>query len=154
MEYYENLAYALKQLSIVQAFHDAGRLEEYKKVCDTTIDCDEDFLYGNWYDLLNATADFVDVRWDESETCERLYFSDKPMRQHFTFVKQHADGLGIRMKDDPYYKDICADVYDTLLHTCPYSCYFRVVTQTHHKYGCGLSVWLYCERFYDRASLL
>ena len=115
MEYYENLAYALKQLSIIQAFHDAGRLEEYKKVCSTTIDCDEDFLYGNWYDLINATADFVDIRWDESETCERMYFSDKPMRQYFTFVKQHADGLGIRMKDDPYYKDICTDVYDTLL---------------------------------------
>lgn len=154
MEYYENLTYALKQLSIVQSFHDAGCLEEYKKVCDTTIDCDEDFLYGNWYDLLNAAADFVDVRWDESETCERLYFSDKPMRQYFTFVKQHADNLGIRMKDDPYYKDICTDVYDTLLDACPYSCYFRVVTQTHHKYGFGLSIWVDCEQFVDYDCLL
>ena len=76
------------------------------------------------------------------------------MRQYFTFVKQHADGLGIRMKDDPYYKDICRDVYDTLLDACPYSCYFRVVTQTHHKYGYGLSVWTDCEQFYDYDRLL
>lgn len=154
MEYYENLTYALKQLSIVQSFHDAGRLEEYKKACGTIIDCDEDFLYGNWYDLINAIADFADIRWDESETCERMYFSDEPMLQYFTFVKQHAEGLGIRMKDDPYYKDICTDVYDTLLDACPYSCYFRVVTQTHHMYGYGLSVWVYCEQFYDFEQLL
>ena len=104
------MTYALKQLSIIQSFHDANRLEEYQKVCDTKIDCDEDFLYGNWYDLINATADFVDIRWDESETCERMYFSDEPMRQYFAFVKQHADSLGIHMKDDPHYKDICTVV--------------------------------------------
>ena len=154
MEYYEDLTNALKQLAVAQSFRDAGRLDAYTDICGPCIDCDEDFLYGNWYDLINATADFADIRWDESETCERMYFSDEPMRQYFTFVKQHADGLGIRMKDDPYYKDICADVYDTLLDACPYSCYFRVVTQTHHKYGYGLSVWVYCEQFYDPESLL
>ena len=154
MEYYETLTYALQQLSIAQSFYDAGRLQNYKEACGTYIDCDEDFLYGNWYELLNATADFVDVRWDESETCERMYFSDEPMRQYFTFVKQHAADLGIRMKDDPYYKDICRDVYDTLLDACPYSCSFNIVTQTHHQYGYGLSVWVYCEQFYDPEHLL
>lgn len=154
MEYYEDLTNALKQLAVAQSFRDAGRLDAYTDICGPCIDCDEDFLYGNWYDLINAVADFVDVRWDESETCERMYFSDEPMRQYFTFVKQHADGLGIRMKDDPYYKDICTDVYDTLLDACPYSCSFNIVTQTHHKYGFGLSVWVYCEQFYDPESLL
>ena len=90
MEYYEDLTNALKQLAVAQSFRDAGRLDAYTDICGPCIDCDEDFLYGNWYDLINATADFADIRWDESETCERMYFSDEPMRQYFTFVKQHA----------------------------------------------------------------
>ena len=31
MEYYEELTYALKQLSVVQSFYHAGRLEAYKE---------------------------------------------------------------------------------------------------------------------------
>ena len=46
MEYYEELTYALKQLSVVQSFYHAGRLEAYKENCGSHIDCDEDFLYA------------------------------------------------------------------------------------------------------------
>ena len=98
MEYYEELTYALKQLSVVQSFYHAGRLEAYKENCGSRIDCDEDFLYANWWELLEASADFVDVRWDESETCERLYFSDAVIRRCFAQVQKHADNLGIRLK--------------------------------------------------------
>lgn len=31
---------------------------------------------------------------------------------------------------------------------------FRVVAQTHHKRGFGLSVWIYCEQFYELGGLL
>ena len=148
MEYYEELTYALKQLLVVQSFYHAGRLEAYKE------DCDEDFLYANWWELLEAAADFVDVRWDESETCERLYFSDAVIRRCLAQVQQHADSLGIRLKNDPYYQGICNDVYDILLDACPYNCWFRVVAQTHHKRGFGLSVWIYCEQFYELGGLL
>ena len=154
MENYEQLTYALKQLSIAQSFYNIGRLDAYIQGCGPFVDCDETFIYGNWYELLSATADFVDVRWDESETGERIYISDECMRRYFTFVKKHADNLGIRMQDDCYYKDICQDVYDTLLDACPYHCYFRIVTQTHHLYGYGLSVWIYSEQFYNHDCLL
>ena len=90
MEYYEELTYALKQLSVVQSFYYAGRLEAYKENCGSSIDCDEDFLYANWWELLEAAADFVDVRWDESETCERLYFSDAVIRRCLAQVQKHA----------------------------------------------------------------
>ena len=154
MEYYEELTYALKQLSVVQSFYHAGRLEAYKENCGSRIDCDEDFLYANWWELVEAAADFVDVRWDESETCERLYFSDAVIRRCLAQVQKHADNLGIRLKNDPYYQEICNDVYDILLDACPYNCCFRVVAQTHHKRGFGLSVWIYCEQFYDLGGLL
>lgn len=98
MEYYEELTYALKHLSVVQSFYYAGRLEAYKENCGSRIDCDEDFLYANWWELLEAAADFVDVRWDESETCERLYFSDAVIRRCLSQVQKHADNLGIRLK--------------------------------------------------------
>ena len=101
MEYYEELTYALKHLSVVQSFYYAGRLEAYKENCGSRIDCDEDFLYANWWELLEAAADFVDVRWDESETCERLYFSDAVIRRCLSQVQKHADNLGIRLKNDP-----------------------------------------------------
>ena len=100
MEYYEELTYALKHLSVVQSFYYAGRLEAYKENCGSRIDCDEDFLYANWWELLEAAADFVDVRWDESETCERLYFSDAVIRRCLSQVQKHADNLGIRLKND------------------------------------------------------
>ena len=37
MEYYEELTYALKQLSVVQSFYHAGRLEAYKDNCGSSI---------------------------------------------------------------------------------------------------------------------
>lgn len=69
-------------------------------------------------------------------------------------MQKHADNLGIRLKNDPYYQEICNDVYDILLDACPYNCCFRVVAQTHHKRGFGLSVWIYCEQFYELSGLL
>ena len=42
----------------------------------------------------------------------------------------------------------------TLLDACPYSGYFRVVTQPHHEYGYGLSVWIAVEAFTDWEPLL
>lgn len=154
MENYEPLTYALKQLSIAQSFYNVGRLDAYIQSCGPFVDCDEDFMYSNYYELFSAATDFIDFRWDESETCERIYFSDECIRHYFTFVKEHADSLCIRMQDDPYYKDICQEVYDALLVACPYSCYFRIVTQTHHQYGYGLSVWIDSEQFYDQDCLL
>ena len=151
---YEQLTYALKQLSIAQSFYNIGRLDAYIQGCGPFVYCDETFVYGNWYELLSATADFVDIRWDESATCERIYFSDECMRRYFAVVKEHADSLCIRLQDDPYYKDICQDVYDTLLDACPYNCCFRIVTQTHHPHGYGLSVWIYSEQFCDNDRLL
>ena len=46
MEYYEELTYALKHLSVVQSFYYAGRLEAYKENCGSRIDCDERQLVG------------------------------------------------------------------------------------------------------------
>ena len=60
MEYYEELTYALKHLSVVQSFYYAGRLEAYKENCGSSIDCDEDFLYANWWELLEAAADLAE----------------------------------------------------------------------------------------------
>ena len=41
-----------------------------------------------------------------------------------------------------------------MLDYCPYSCWFRLVTQTHHEYGYGLSVWVEEEQFTDWEPLL
>ena len=151
---YPEIADILTQISFAQTFYESGRLKAYKKQFGSSLFPEEDFLFVNWFELLQASADFVDMRWDESETSHRLYFSDSSMRRYFAFVQQHAAQLGIRMKDDPYYQNACRVVYDILLDTCPYSCYFRVVTQTHHKYGYGLSVWIDCEQFWDDYSAL
>ena len=46
------------------------------------------------------------------------------------------------------------DSNNTMLDYCPYSCWFRLVTQTHHECGFGLSVWIYEDQFTDWEPLL
>ena len=139
MRSYENLQYAFQQLELAAAYYAAGKLDEFIRNTGSLLVGDEDFLYANWYELLYALADFVDIRDDEDTMTNRMYFSDETMRVYFAHAQTCAARDGIPLKQEAYYQNACSYVYDTLLDACPYSGYFRVVTQPHHEYGYGLS---------------
>ena len=154
MRSYENLQYAFQQLELAAAYYAAGKLDDFIRNTGSMLIGDEDFLYANWYELLYALADFVDIREDEDTMTNRMYFSDETMRVYFAHAQTCAARDGIPLKQEAYYQNACSYVYDTLLDACPYSGYFRVVTQPHHEYGYGLSVWVEIEAFSDWESLL
>ena len=154
MRSYENLQYAFQQLELAAAYYAAGKLDEFIRNTGSLLVGDEDFLYANWYELLYALADFVDIRDDEDTMTNRMYFSDETMRVYFAHAQTCAARDGIPLKQEAYYQNACSYVYDTLLDACPYSGYFRVVTQPHHEYGYGLSVWVEIEAFSAWESLL
>lgn len=154
MRSYENLQYAFQQLELAAAYYAAGKLDEFIRNTGSLLVGDEDFLYANWYELLYALADFVDIRDDEDTMTNRMYFSDETMRVYFAHAQTCAARDGIPLKQEAYYQNACSYVYDTLLDACPYSGYFRVVTQPHHEYGYGLSVWIAAESFTDWEALL
>ena len=154
MRSYENLQYAFQQLELAAAYYAAGKLDEFIRNTGSLLVGDEGFLYANWYELLYALADFVDIRDDEDTMTNRMYFSDETMRVYFAHAQTCAARDGIPLKQEAYYQNACSYVYDTLLDACPYSGYFRVVTQPHHEYGYGLSVWVEIEAFSDWESLL
>ena len=141
MRSYEELAYAFQQLELAALYWEAGKLDEFIAATGSALREDEDFLYANWYELLDAVADFTDIREDEDTLTCRMYFSDAVIRDYFRFARKHAEDAGIPPKQDPYYLDALSYFSTTMLDYCPYSCWFRLVTQTHHEYGYGLSVW-------------
>lgn len=151
---YENLQYAFQQLELAAAYYAAGKLDEF--ICNTgsLLTGDEDFFNMNWLEFLYALADFVVIRDDENTMTSRMYFSDETMRVYFAHAQACAARDGIPLKQEAYYQNACSYVYETLLDACPYCGFFRVVTQTHHEYGYGLSVWLELESFSDWESLL
>lgn len=154
MRSYENLQYAFQQLELAARYRDAGKLDEFIRNTGSLLTGDEDFLYASWYELLNAVADFVDIREDEDTLTCRMYFSDAMIRDYFCFAQRHAEEAGIPLRQDPYYLDALSYFNSTMLDRCPYSCWFRLVTQTHHEYGFGLSVWAAEEQFTDWEPLL
>lgn len=154
MRSYENLQYAFQQLELAAAYYAAGKLDDFIRNTGSLLTGDEDFLYASWYELLYALADFVDIPDDEDTMTNRMYFSDETMRVYFAHAQTCAARDGIPLKQEAYYQNACSYVYDTLLDACPYSGYFRVVTQPHHEYGYGLSVWVEIEAFSDWESLL
>ena len=154
MRSYENLQYAFQQLELAAAYYAAGKLDDFIRNTGSMLIGDEDFLYANWYELLYALADFVDIREDEDTMTNRMYFSDETMRMYFIYAQARAAWDGIPLKQESYSQNACSYVYETLLDACPYSGYFRVVTQPHHEYGYGLSVWIAVETFTDWEPLL
>ena len=76
MRSYEDLQYAFLQLELAARYQEAGRLEGFIRNTGNALWGDEDFLYTYWYELLNALADFVDIREDEDTLICRMYFSD------------------------------------------------------------------------------
>ena len=154
MRSYENLQYAFQQLELAAAYYAAGKLDDFIRNTGSLLTGDEDFLYASWYELLYALADFVDIRDDEDTMTNRMYFSDETMRVYFAHAQTCAARDGIPLKQEAYYQNACSYVYETLLDACPYSGYFRVVTQPHHEYGYGLSVWIAVEAFTDWEPLL
>ena len=154
MRSYEELQYAFQHLEIAAAFHDAGRWDAFLRSTGDLLVGDEDFLYANWYELLDAVADFTDIREDEDTLTCRMYFSDAVIRDYFRFAQKHAEQAGIPLKQDPYYLDALSYFSTTMLDCCPYGCWFRLVTQTHHEYGYGLSVWVSEDQFTDWEPLL
>lgn len=154
MRSYENLQYAFQQLELASAYYAAGKLDEFIRNTGSLLTGDEDFLYGNWYELLYALADFVDIRDDEETMTNRMYFSDETMRMYFSHAQACAAQDGIPLRQEAYYQNACSYVYETLLESCPYGGYFRMVTQSHHEYGYGLSVWIAVEAFADWEPLL
>ena len=154
MRSYEDLQYAFLQLELAARYQEAGRLEGFIRNTGNALWGDEDFLYTYWYELLNALADFVDIREDEDTLICRMYFSDAVIQDYFRFAQRHAEQAGIPLKQDVYYLDALSYFNNTMLDYCPYRCWFRLVTQTHHEYGFGLSVWIYEEQFTDWEPLL
>ena len=154
MRSYGDLQYAFQQLELAALYREAGKLDAFIAATGSALREDEDFLYTNWYELLDAVADFTDIREDEDTLTCRMYFSDAVIRNYFCFAQRHAEEAGIPLKQDPYYLDALSYFNNTMLDYCPYSCWFRLVTQTHHEYGYGLSVWVAEEQFSDWEPLL
>ena len=154
MRSYENLQYAFQQLELAAAYYAAGKLDDFIRNTGSMLVGNEDFFYMNWLELLYALADFVVIRDDENTMTSRMYFSDETMRVYFAHAQACAARDGIPLKKEAYYQNACSYVYETLLDACPYSGYFRVVTQPHHEYGYGLSVWIAVETFTDWEPLL
>ena len=154
MRNYADLQYAFQQLELAALYQRAGKLDEFIAATGCMLWGDEDFLYTNWYELLDAVSDFTDIREDEDTLTCRMYFSDAVIRDYFCFAQKHAAQAAIPPKQDPYYLDALSYFSTTMLDYCPYSCWFRLVTQTHHEYGYGLSVWVEEEQFTDWEPLL
>lgn len=154
MRSYEDLQYAFRQLELAALYWGAGKLDAFIAATGSMLWGDEDFLYTHWYELLDAVADYTDIREDEDTLTCRIYFSDGVIRDYFNFAQQHAEKTGIPLKQDVYYLDALSYFNTTMLDCCPYSCWFRLVTQTHHEYGFGLSVWIYEDQFTDWEPLL
>ena len=154
MRSYEDLQYAFQQLELAALYREAGKLDAFIAATGSALWGNEDFLYANWYELLDAVSDFTDIREDEDTLTCRMYFSDAVIRDYFRFARKHAEDAGIPPKQDPYYLDALSYFSTTMLDCCPYGCWFRLVTQTHHKYGYGLSVWIDEEQFTDWEPLL
>ena len=154
MRSYEDLQYAFLQLELAARYQEAGKLDKFIRNTGSLLVGGEDFLYANWSELLDALADFVDVRGDEDTLICRMYFSDAVIRDYFRFAQRHAERSGIPLKQDVYYLDALSYFNNIMLDYCPYSCWFRLVTQTHHEYGYGLSVWVDEEQFTDWEPLL
>ena len=87
MRSYENLQYAFQQLELAAAYYAAGKLDDFIRNTGSMLIGDEDFLYANWYELLYALADFVDIREDEDTMTNRMYFSDETMRVYFAHAQ-------------------------------------------------------------------
>ena len=154
MRSYGDLQYAFQQLELAALYREAGKLDAFIAATGSALREDEDFLYANWYELLDAVADFTDIREDEDTLTCRMYFSDAVIREYFCFAQKHAEQAGTPLRQDPYYLGALSYFNNTMLDYCPYSCWFRLVTQTHHEYGYGLSMWVAEEQFTDWEPLL
>lgn len=154
MKDFDDLQTACLQLSLAAAFHAVGRLDAFLAETGDELYGDPDFFYANYYMILSVIADFFDMkdRDDNCVTC--FYFSDESIRTYFRFAWEHAKQLGVPLKQDPYYRNALSYFSDTMLTACPYCCWFRLVTQAHHQYGCGLSVWIGDEQFNDAEQLV
>lgn len=151
---YNDLQNACQQLSFAAAFHNIGRLDAFLNATGDTLWGSEEFFCWHYYEILYAIADFTDIRNSEEGCVSRYYFSADCIRTYFDFVQAHAAQLGVPLKADPYYRNALDYFCNTMLSACPYCCWFRLVTQTHHKYGYGLSVWCDNEQFYDSEQLV
>ena len=105
MRSYEELQYAFQQLELAALYREAGKLDAFIAATGSALRENEDFLYANWYELLDAVADFTDIREDEDTLTCRMYFSDAVIRNYFCFAQGHAEQAGIPLKQDPYYLD-------------------------------------------------
>ena len=101
MRSYEELQYAFQQLELAALYREAGKLDAFIAATGSALREDEDFLYANWYELLDAVADFTDIREDEDTLTCRMYFSDAVIRDYFYFAQKHAEEAGIPLKQGP-----------------------------------------------------
>ena len=153
MRDYEGLQYACDQLRLMSKFHDVGLLNQLISRTGNTL-VDESFLCCYWYEILESLADFVRIGGNDDFLTARLYFSDSTIRTYFDFAQNHAKAQGEPLQKDPYYRNAYDYFCETMLDHCPYSCYFRLVTQTHHPFGYGLSVWYDEEQFEGHENLV
>lgn len=142
-EDYESLYYACGHLRLALAYRNAGRLEAFLSASGDFVDGSGDMLFASWYELLDAIVDFFRIGGSGEYCTTDLYFSDGCIRDYFRIARRHAAARGIPLTRDSCYRQARDCFYNTMLDYCPYACWFRLVTQSHHEYGSGLAIRLY-----------
>lgn len=154
MQDYYNLQSIMQQLALASRYREIGKLDNFMASTGRYVWDGEDFLFANWYEVLEALSDFVDIREDEDTLTCRIYFSDESIRRYFERANAQAKAAGVPLKQSVLYQNAYEYYANTMLDACPCSCWFRLVAQPHHEYGYGLSVWIREEQFPDWEALL
>ena len=132
---YDDIREVLPSISAACMYYAYGKLDKLQKL---GLDEATDDFYMMYYELLDASADFVCSDYNEYYNTSRWYFSFKSMMEYYRLCRDYCNKRSVSLKANPYMREaeLAVDRIMSLNHAYGYG--YRLNTRINHQWASGI----------------
>ena len=121
--------------TIACMYYAYGKLDKLQKL---GLEEATDDFFMMYYELLDASADFVCSDYNEYYNTSRWYFSFKSMMEYYRLCRDYCNKRGVSLKANPYMREaeLAVDRIMSLNHAYGYG--YRLNTRINHQWASGI----------------
>lgn len=131
----EQISEVLPSIAIARLFYEYGRLDAMLKA---GFDSPDSEIYMMFWELIDATADFVHYDYDEGWNVAKWYFSNEDMVEYYRLCRTYSALHGMKLKDNPYMQEAQRFVETIMDFNGQYGYAWYLCTRVNHKWASGL----------------
>lgn len=131
----EEISEVLPSIALARTFYEYGKLDA---MLNAGFDKPDSEIFMMFWELIDATSDFVHHDYDENWDVAKWYFSFEAMVEYYRLCRVYGGLHGLKLKDNPYMQEAQRYVETTMDFNGQYGYAWHLNTRINHKWASGI----------------